>query len=143
MSEKPAPSSSAKGPAVAAATTKTTKRYSVNEKAEFVLPVSKEKIAIRRMTWGERLDVDVQAAAGTRDGRVRDSRKFRQVLVEFATRSGPDIDDGMSSARFYSLDPTDGYALVEEVSRVNLIDNPAFLPQSEREEAETDTSQDS
>jgi hypothetical protein len=118
-------------------------RYRVNEIVDYKLPVSEEVVRIRRITWGERLAVDNDASAGTRDGAVRDLRRFRQILVNYATKSSPESDDGMTEKEFYSLDPTDGFSLVEEVSRINTIDHPAFLSPSEPALQRTDTSESS
>lgn len=117
------------------------RRYAVNETVDVKLPVSGEVVKVRRMTWGERLEVDSVASAGTRDGQIRDARRFRQVLIQYATKSAPDKDDGMSEGRFFSMDPTDGFTLVEEVSKINLIDHPAFLRRLEQETPKTDTSE--
>lgn len=114
-------------------------KYSVNEKVKVKLPVSGQEILVRRMTWGERLEVDAVASAGTKDGSIRDLRKFRQVLVQYATKSASDKNDGMTEVQFFGLDPTDGFYLVEETGKINLIDHPSFLPPSDQAKADTET----
>jgi hypothetical protein len=99
------------------------------------LPVSKKEVKVRRIKWGERLEIDEKSAVAGRFS----VREFRYQLVHYATCSGYGKDDGMSREEFMEMDQTDGYFLVEEVSKMNTIDGPGFLAPSGKGDPGADT----
>lgn len=85
------------------------------------LPVSKQTCEIRRISWGERLELD-DRCTNQITGKI-DWRSLHALLADRST------DGVINTKAYFELDPTDGYVLRKEVLMINSID-PAFLETS-------------
>ena len=90
----------------------------VAKEKTITLPVSGEQVKLRRLSWGERLEIE-DVVTDQRTGKT-DMRMLHAVMVERAT-------DGLfKKEKYLAMDINDGFVLRAEVQEINGIDS-AFL----------------